>query len=197
MGECVSAFEQLLQERCLLRPADFNLFRLLRAEDELVHSRFIAWLIDPLAEHHQGDLFLQTFASLVGLTPFSVGVSGVAVRTEFPVVEARVDIMACRPGDFLIFVENKLFAQEGDGQVERELRDMHRAGAALSVPEAHRCAVFLTPSGRAPVSGDPSAWRAVSYAELATAFAGKLREVTDAKVRSIVEDWICLVQNWR
>jgi hypothetical protein len=47
-------------------PAKFNVFRLLRRQsDELSHSDFIGSLLDPSAEHGQGDIFLSSFLALL------------------------------------------------------------------------------------------------------------------------------------
>lgn len=102
-----------------------------------------------------------------------------------------------RRGAFILYIENKVFASEGDEQIDREYQDMQRLGEALRVPKDRRFAVFLTPEGRPPMSGDVSMWRSVSYVDLADALRTVLQELPDGKVRSFVEDWTEIVREWR
>jgi hypothetical protein len=67
---------------------------------------------------------------------------------------------------------------------------MQRLGTSLSIPEERRFAIFLTPGGRSPISGDPGNWRTVSYAAVAAAFGDLLPGITSDKVRIFLLDWI-------
>ena len=112
------------------------------------------------------------------------------VRREFWVAESRVDVVVYRRGEFVIYLENKVYAGEGPAQVEREFGDMNRWGEALRVPEGRRFGIFLTPEGREPRSGDARAWRVVSYEEVARRFEGLVEEVKTEKGRLLLRDWI-------
>jgi hypothetical protein len=90
----------------------------------------------------------------------------------------------------LIYVENKVFAGEGIHQVDREFRDMRRLGIALEIPKERQFAVFLTPDGRPPLSGDATLWRTVSYGGIAAAFGNLLPRITSTKVKIFLKDWI-------
>ncbi len=170
---------------------DFNVFSLLGVRtDEASHSRVLAWLLDAESGHGQGDLFTQAFVDLCGLDIPAAELERYAVRTEFVGQEAIIDVMVSRRGAFLVYVENKVYAPEGPQQVDREYRDMQRHGAALGVPPARQYAIFLTPYGRAPVSGDAARWKTLSYGQLAAAFAAALPSVSSDRVRLVVEDWV-------
>jgi hypothetical protein len=112
------------------------------------------------------------------------------VRTEFPGNESIVDVMLYRRGALLIYVENKVLAPEGADQLAREFRDMRRTGLVLRVPEECQFAVFLTPTGRSPVSDDPAHWQALSYYEMAAAFKKQLPNITSVETEMILSDWI-------
>ena len=170
---------------------DFNVFALLGVDtDEIKHSSFLAWLLDARAGHGQGDIFLKAFARACGLPIVLAAPHRYRVRTEFSGSESIVDILVCRRGDFLVYLENKVFAPEGPDQVDREFRDMCRLASSLRVPEGRRFAIFLTPDGRRPLSGDPTRWKAVSYGQIAQQFAGILPDIRSDKLRLVVRDWI-------
>jgi hypothetical protein len=105
--------------------------------------------------------------------------------------------MICRHWDFIVYVENKVYAAEGSRQAEREMRDLRRIGQRMGVPRDRQIAVFLTPLGRGPVTGDPDEWVSISYLELADTLRKLLADVSHPRTRYIVEDWIDTVTAWR
>jgi hypothetical protein len=180
-----------LDQRQRTRQVDFNLFSLFEVEtDEVRHSRFLAWLLDAGSGHGQGNLFLQAFAEACRLNIPPDALGRYHVRTEFSGAEAIIDILVCKAEAFLIYLENKVLASEGYDQLNRELRDMRRLGRSLQVPRARQFAIFLTPDGRAPVSGDVMHWQSISYSQLARAFEKVLPAIASAKVRDVVKDWV-------
>ena len=190
MADFLALFAEL-DQRQRTSQVDFNLFSLFKVEtDEVRHSRFLAWLLDPGSGHGQGDLFLQAFAEACHLDLPLDALDRYHVRTEFSGAEAIIDILVYKAGAFLIYLENKVLASEGYDQLNRELRDMRRLGRSLQVPKARQHAIFLTPDGRDPVSGDAMHWQAISYSQLARAFEKVLPAIADAKVCDVVQDWI-------
>lgn len=179
------------------RPASFNAFEVLRiGPDEVVHSGVLAWLLDARAGHAMGPLFLNRMTTELGL-PISVGSRDrYVVRREFSGPFSIVDVCVYRPHDFLLYIENKILAAEGPRQAELELRDMDRTGEANGIPAARRHAVFLTPDGRPPTSGDSARWLCLSYARLAAAFGAALPSLGDDKLANFVGDWLQAVSSW-
>jgi hypothetical protein len=148
----------------------FNVLSLFRVEEaEQIHSGFLAWLLDADEAHGCGPLFMETLARLCGL-PVDLR-AGYYVRTEFSFHESIVDIMVARPGDFLMYIENKVWSPEGRDQLAREHRDMRRVGDSQHVPPDRQVGVFLTPAGLPPSTAGGTAWHTLSYADLAAAFA--------------------------
>jgi len=191
MAEFLTAFADDYQQLRLQKPADFNLFSLLRIEDdEVKHSAFLAWLIDTKSAHKEGNLFLKTFVQSCHLDiPLNL-LEHYRVRSEFSGFESIIDILVYRRGEFLIYIENKVLSQEGLNQVDREFRDLQRLGSTLSIRKNRQFAIFLTPDGRKPISGDPTPWRSVSYGEIRTAFKDLLPKIKFDKVKFILEDWL-------
>jgi len=197
MGDAVAAFETLQERLRSERPGDFSILSMLRVQDnELIHSRLLAWLLNPRGDHNQGARFTAAFASLMGLETTPESLRRCRIRTEVTGPEAIIDVMVWRAGDFVIFIENKVWSAEGEEQGDREYRDMRHAAWAMGVPVDRQFAVFLTPSGRRPVSGDPSPWVCVSYGEVADSLRAVLPDITDPKVRMVVEDWLQLISDW-
>jgi hypothetical protein len=161
--------------------------------DERQHSAILAWLLDARSSHSQGNAFLYRFAQMLGLQ-LKGDAGAYTVRPEFPGLESIADVVVFRKGDVLIYIENKTFADEGEEQLGRQERDMRRWSYGLGVPEARRFAVFLTPQGRVPTSGDAKAWRTLSYVELSDGLESVVDSITDAKLRCFVQDWLSLLK---
>jgi hypothetical protein len=192
MAEFITEFEidpGNLNCRC---PASFNLFSVLGLEgDEVKHTRFLTWLLDPNRNHGQRTLFLRGFIEECCRLDLPVGDSDrFRIRAEYDGLESIIDLMIYSQRKFLIFLENKVYAAEGTNQVDREFRDLRRLGEALRIPESHQRAIFLTPDGRKPTSGDASHWQTLSYEKVAETFRTLLPEITAPKVKCIVSDWL-------
>ncbi len=191
MGDFLQAFDEATQGLGRAAGRDFSVFSLLGIRaDEVKHTRMLAWLLDARGEHGAGNVFLRALVELCGFDIPVRSLERYNVRREFWVAESVVDLTVYRRGEFVIYLENKVFAVEGPAQLEREFRDMHRWGAVLRVPEDRRFGIFLTPGGRKPRSGDELRWRALSYREVAQRFRGLISEVVSEKGQLLVRDWI-------
>ncbi len=191
MRSFLETADQHLRQYALLRPPAFNLFSVFGIQaDEVIHSAFLAWLFDAQAGHGQGKAFLEGFLSACQLDRSVELPDSYRVQTEFPGCESIVDVLVFRVGVFLIYLENKIHAAEGEDQIDREFRDMRRYGRALHVPETRQYAVFLTPDGRGPTSGDPSGWISVSYGSVAAQWQKLLPQIQHEKLRAPLQDWI-------
>jgi hypothetical protein len=139
-----------------------------RQRDELVHSRLIGWLMAPTGRHGLGRAFLSGFVDALwpgegllrtGPVLVETEVSGMGMDDDGRLHEARADIVV-RGDGLTIVIENKLDAGEQPEQCER----LYWGWAAE--PGDKRW-VFLTPSGRVPVTTTSEAargaWRTMSY----------------------------------
>lgn len=139
---------------------DFNLFEIMGvASDEVRHSKILAWLLDHRIErgtHAQGNLgfrlFLEEFAGELRLENDSRLTSyadepNYWVHAEVSGDESRVDAEVAARGKFLIHLENKIYATEGEDQTNREWRDLQTRRRELGVPEDACHAIFLTLDG--------------------------------------------------
>ncbi|TLY24652.1 MAG: hypothetical protein E6K63_14675 [Nitrospirae bacterium] len=162
--------------------------------DEVLHTRALAYLLDPSRPHGFGSALLKRFLlglrglpnvrwsqlegiiRLIRQTKVDVRViperrhlSGLPRRRRYPRTDLWIEIHF---GDAarLIVIENKIVARESDQQ----LRDYERIAHAWC--NKHACGepllVFLTPGGVVPQSGTRNTWVSVTYARM----AGSLRK---------------------
>ncbi len=142
-----------------------------RQRDELSHSRLIGWLLVPTNRHGLGRRFLIGFLdhlwpgeALLRSGPVYVEIeaTGSALDDAGTHRVARADIVLRGEG-LTVLIENKLDAGEQSEQCERLF------WAWAGEPGMTRW-VFLTPTGRPPVTATSeaakAAWRTMSYADL-------------------------------
>ncbi len=135
------------------RLAEFNIFEALGAvRQELRHSDFLAFLLDPSQNHGLGDGFLKRFLKRLLVEAADPPVSaveidvadlrGIAVRREWQ----NIDILAHDPGNGLVCaIENKIGSREHSEQLRR-----YRETVARDFPDHRTILVFLTPEGEQP-----------------------------------------------
>ncbi len=128
-------FRQLQQED------RFNLFTILRREhdEENLHSRFLAELLDPNGTHGCKSQFLERFLQLLDMKDPDVG--GARVLRE----HKNIDILI-RINRHAVVIENKIFAYDQNKQLERYYEAIHAEGR----DENDITLCYLTLDGRAP-----------------------------------------------
>lgn len=101
-------------------------------ENELVHSNFLSWLLDPSENHGLGSQFIESFLNLViRKTENKIDLScidfcDILVEREISSETSRLDIRLMDiKGLFHCTIENKIFSKEGDDQTNRLYRDFH------------------------------------------------------------------------
>lgn len=131
--------------------SEFNLFEALGAvRQELRHSNFLAWLLNPSENHGLGDYALRKFVMLVArevndpsanITP-SWPLENAEIRREW----RNIDILIADPQKkYVVVIENKIYSGEHSGQLER-----YKDIVETEYPNAVRLFVFLTPYGMLP-----------------------------------------------
>lgn len=148
-----------------------NIFRLtqrdLRAEG--LHSRMIAWLLDPQEWHGLGDKFASRFvgAMLRGCDSMKrPPATVVRVETEASTGEGPIDILLETRSDGLrgvIGIENKIDSPEVDGQLRR-----YGVGLVRRFPDACVFVALLTPDRRKPNKDPECGFAWIGYADVAS-----------------------------
>jgi len=156
-------------ERLELLIAEFNIFEALGAvRQELRHSDFLAFLLNPSEKHGLGDLFLKRFLIRVlsvadnpPVTPITIDVTDLLDATVEREAQ-NIDILIHDADSGLVCaIENKIWSGESSGQLDRYLQSVRR-----TFPEARAIIpVFLTPEG-APPADEGSPYIPFSYGQV-------------------------------
>ncbi|BAU74371.1 PDDEXK-like family protein [Metapseudomonas furukawaii] len=95
------------------RPPGFNLFSVLRSSSDEVrlHSRFLAFLLDPKASHNQGTALLRRLLDRLDIKQFDV--ENASVLTEYQ----NIDILIRNPSGQAVIIENKIYAGDQKDQL--------------------------------------------------------------------------------
>lgn len=144
----------------------FNIFEAVgMARQEIRHSRFLAFLLNPLAPHGLGEYFLRNFLDHVMKQTDSPVMSRLDVMlADLNMAEVyserdHFDITVWLPKQKLLMViENKVGASESDGQLLR-----YRELVKQQYPEETFCGVFLTADG---YDGEDPSWISIGYAAI-------------------------------
>ena len=156
---------ELEQLEGMLSP--FNVFEAIGAtRQELRHSDFLSFLLDPTENHGLKDYFLKTLFKKVLLR--SVGPEIGAIDIDVADLSAaevererfQIDVLVHSERAKMVFaIENKIDSGEHDNQLERYGQSVETA-----FPGYRRVLIYLTPDGEEP--SDPNHWIAMSYGTL-------------------------------
>lgn len=134
----------------------FNVFETIgfRAQ-ELMHSRLLAFLLDPNRNHGLGDLFLRSFlqecaesANRYALPQIDDdgSLSQTTVRTEVYTGDGRIDILLLNETEkWAVIVENKIWTTEHSDQLGKYYRFVKEEHTSYQV-----WGIYLTPYGDTP-----------------------------------------------
>ena len=194
LHELAPRYEQILAMRRGTAQR-FNVFSALGvSRKELVHSGFLAFLLDPLARHDQGDRLLRSFLRRLSIeVPVNVNLARSSVVREYTLGQyGRLDIAVFLPNGGIVGIENKVDAPDREGQVFG-----YQQALGLLCRGAVGChaLLFLTPDGRQPRSCsaevDVTCW---SYGDLAS-WLGEhdaLPERLQTVMRMYTETCLCI-----
>lgn len=153
------------------RIADFNIFEALGAvRQELRHSDFLAFLLNPAGKHGLGDRLLKRFLIRVisgavnpPFTALDIDLANLAKATVGR-EDLRVDILIRDEGSGLTcIIENKIDSDEHSDQLNRYLEAV---AENLKINKDRIIAVYLTPDGIRPADED-SPFTPLSYKDIA------------------------------
>lgn len=125
-----------------------NIFQILRiTNNEIRHSNFLAWLLDPNQSHKLGDIFLKRFLREVfssdkfdnvdQVDVEGMSLSKVEVLREFK----NIDILL-KLDNVVVCIENKVLSKEHSNQLKR-----YKEIIESQFPNYQQTYVFLTPDG--------------------------------------------------
>jgi PD-(D/E)XK nuclease superfamily len=147
--------------------AQFNIFESIGAvKQELRHSDFLSFLLDPSQNHGLGDLFLKKFLKQILFKAEETNLSAVDIDiADLNDAEIRrewrnIDILIILPStNAVCAIENKVKSKEGPKQLER-----YRETVLKEFKNFETIFVFLTPEGDPP---SDQKWISYNYTEVA------------------------------
>lgn len=106
------------------RDPGFNLFTVLRRDSDEVylHSRFLAYLLNPQASHGCGNALLKTLLQVLRIEDFDIETA--SVQAEFK----GIDILVRNSNRQAIIIENKIYHHDEDEQIYRYDQLIRRQG---------------------------------------------------------------------
>lgn len=173
---------------------DFNVFKALGVtRKEVIQSRFLAYLLSPKEYHYQGAKFLNAFLALINFEPIPAEKSGrIRVSTEHPAGKdsagedlGRMDIVIDYRPEWLIVIENKIDAGEGDQQLPRYQKWLEKQDKVRQKP-----LIFLTPTGHEAVSAERESYKTLSYLAIAKKFEELLPQIKPDSVKTVICQYI-------
>ncbi|MES2321870.1 MAG: PD-(D/E)XK nuclease family protein [Pseudomonadota bacterium] len=173
----------------------FNIFDAVKmSTQEIRHSSFLAFLLNPEEAHGLGDKFLRAILLSTTSTCIDPTVSRLAIAVSdcsnalVYCERDRIDITVQIPELKLIFaIENKIRATEGIDQLQR-----YRETAERRYPDHKFVGCFLTPDG---YEGADSQWGSLSYGVIVCELRRLLAEEPVAtEIALIINHYIELVE---
>ncbi len=146
--------EKVLKEERLRRGEFFNIFEVMRAEDDeaSTHSALLAELLNPEGKHGCGDSFYRLFVDNV-IEPHvksyvdvkSVG--KIRAYSEYFIGNGRLDILLEDSNNKAVIIENKIYAGDQEGQLYR-----YKKFADGKYGKGNYLILYLTLDGHSPDS---------------------------------------------
>lgn len=179
------AFDKL--EQLLKSP---NIFSILKIERrEIRHSNFLAWLLDPKANHGLGNIFLKRLLCDLAISHSNIFHIKEVESLPYDTVRVKrewfdIDILIIFP-KLVICIENKIDHKEKKGQLTK-----YRNYIKKAYPGRKKLYVFLTPDGRK--AQYDSEFMSYSYEQIAENLSVLLskKELVNPKVTTYVEDYV-------
>ena len=115
----VASINKHYEEIAKISGENFNIFNILDlTSKELIHSKFIAMLLNPKGEHQMGSVFLNLFIKTINIEKCNeIDFSNAIIKQEDPVPDGRMDISITAMNGKKIIIENKVYAKDQDGQL--------------------------------------------------------------------------------
>lgn len=118
-NESIENFKQYIVNAELKTENKFNIFKVLKLDNhEIRHSNFLAWLLNPKANHSFDELFLKQFLALALNKDTIIDYSDIIIDTEYLTnAGRRIDILIySEKSKFVCVIENKYGSEEHDEQ---------------------------------------------------------------------------------
>ena len=174
-----------------------NIFQILRiTNNEIRHSNFLSWLLNPNESHKLGDAFLKRFLRQVFSSDKfdkleqadveGLDLSKVEIRREWK----NIDILIMLE-NIVICIENKVLSKEHSNQLKR-----YKEIVDENFSDYERSFVYLTPEGENSENDDDT-YEPISYefiVETLERIVSVYGESLNAQVRNYIKDYITIIK---
>lgn len=174
-----------------------NIFQILKiSKNEIRHSNFLSWLLDPNQSHKLGDIFLkrflrEVFSSEKFIDVDQIDVEGMDLRkVEIHREWKNIDILI-KLEDVVVCIENKVLTKEHSNQLKRYKQIIEN-----QFPNRQHTFVYLTPEGNSS-ENETDSYEPISYGfivdslERITSVYG---ESLNQQVKNYIKDYITILK---
>ena len=201
VNELKSLYDRLLKDEDFdkldLGLKNPNIFQILRiTKNEIRHSNFLSWLLDPNQSHKLGDIFLKRFlrevfssdkfGDLDQVDVEGMDLSKVEIQREWKNIDILIKLE-----NVVVCVENKVLSKEHSDQLRR-----YKEIIENQFPNHHQTFVFLTPEGN--TSEDESdTYEPISYefiVESLDRIISVYGESLNEQVKNYIKDYITIIK---
>ena len=191
-------------DRLNAQEEQFNVFTTLRKESDEVylHSRFISSILDPEGNHGLGDKPLKYFLEIIGNKKFNLTKKTEVIPnskdwTERKEIDIFIGNLELKGEKCAIIIENKIYATDGDRQLERYFDKVTKEfGYKSSNIEIY----YLTLDGHKPSQGsigkiNVEDIHCIKYSAAIKTWLGKVYKTSGASnfLKSAIEQYLALV----
>ena len=174
-----------------------NIFQILRiTKNEIRHSNFLSWLLDPNQSHKLGDIFLKRFLREVFSSDKfgeldQVDVEGMDLtKAEIQREWKNIDILI-KLENVVVCIENKVLSKEHSNQLKR-----YKEIIENQFPNHHQTFVYLSPEGDSS-EDESETYEPISYEfivdsldRIITVYGKSLNE----QVKNYIKDYITIIK---
>ena len=174
-----------------------NIFQILRiSKNEIRHSNFLSWLLDPNESHKLGDIFLKRFLRKVFSSDKfgnidQVDVEGMDLtKVEIQREWKNIDILIVLE-NVVVCIENKVLSKEHSNQLMK-----YREIIESNYPNHKQTFVFLTPEGDTSES-ESQTYEPISYEFIVNSLERIISvygESLNQQVKNYIKDYITIIK---
>lgn len=174
-----------------------NIFQILKiSKNEIRHSNFLSWLLDPEGSHKLGDIFLKRFLREVFSSEKFYDIDQVDVEgMDLSKVEVlrewkNIDVLIIL-SDVVVCIENKVYSKEHSNQLKR-----YKEIVENQFPKLKKTYVYLNPDGDSSES-ETEQFQPISYdfiVESLERIVSVFGESMNPNVKNYVKDYITTIK---
>tara|TARA_B100001059_G_scaffold174875_1_gene175229 strand:+ start:517 stop:1710 length:1194 start_codon:yes stop_codon:yes gene_type:complete len=174
-----------------------NIFQILRiTNNEIRHSNFLSWLLDPSQSHKLGDIFLKRFLREVFSSDKfgdidQVDVEGMDLsKVEIEREWKNIDILIILE-KVVVCIENKVLSKEHSNQLKR-----YKEIIENQFPDHHQTFVYLTPDGD-DSEEESDTYEPISYEFIVDSLDRIISvygESLNEQVKNYIKDYITIIK---